>query len=109
MEKQKNGMAIAGFALCASAVPLLAAGFLCVIQVILTQFVGVIFGEAAGLIAVFGIVLSGIGLHRSYREDMGGAGFSVAGLIVGTVIVTLTLSIAAFMVTEWARGLLILT
>lgn len=104
MKKEKNGMAIAGFTLCACSVLMLAAGFLCVIRVMLTAFVGVVFGEAAGLTAIFGIALSGIGHHRSYREDMGGGGLALAGLLTGTVIVTLTLAVAAAMIVAWAAG-----
>lgn len=102
MDRQKNGMAIAGFALCASAAALLVTAFLCLIGLMLTGFVGVIFGEAAGLTAIFGISLSGIGQCRSYREDMGGGGMALAGLLTGTVVVTLTLAGAAAMIVSWA-------
>ena len=104
MKKEKNGMAIAGFVLCVSAVPMLVAGFLCLIRVMLTAFVGVVFGEAAGLTAIFGIALSGIGHHRSYRENMGGGGLALAGLLSGTVVVTLTLAVAAALIVGWAAG-----
>lgn len=102
MEERKNGMAIAGFVLSVSSVPALAAGFLCLIRVMLTPFLSVIFGEMAGMVAIFGIVLSAIGHSRSYQEDMGGGGFALAGLLTGTVTVTLTLALAALMIVAWA-------
>ena len=76
MDKKVNGMAIAGFVLSMCAVPLLTVAFLCLIGVMLIPFLAVIFGEAACLIAIGGIVLSAIGVYRSYSEDFGGAGMS---------------------------------
>lgn len=97
MKKTRNSMALAGFILCACSVPLFAAAFLCLINVMLIPFLGVVFGEAAGMLAIFGICLSAIGVHRSYQENTGGAGFALAGLVTGTVILTLVLAITSIL------------
>lgn len=100
MDKKVNGMAIAGFVLSLSAVPLLAAAFLCLIGMMLIPFLSVIFGEAACLIAIGGIVLSAIGVYRSYGDEGCGAGMSLAGLVVGTVVVTLVLAVVALLIVD---------
>ena len=53
-------------------------------------------GLASG--KVTGVALSGVGDHRSRRPEARGAGFAVAGLIVGTVALTLTLAVAALLI-----------
>ena len=105
MKKDRNAMAIAGFVLTLCALSLFAAAFLCLIGVMLTPFLSVIFGEAAGLIAIFGIVLCGIGHHRSYRETMNGGGMALTGIVLGTIVVTMVLMIAALMILNWALAL----
>lgn len=104
MPKERNGMALAGFLLSLLSVPLFVTGFLCMLQLCLFPFMAVIFGEAAGLIALFGIVLSAIGNRRSYGDNMGGAGLSLVGLLVGTVVLTLTLSVVALWVGSSLAG-----
>ena len=108
MDREKNGMAVAGFMLSTISLPLFVVAFLCMIQVLLFPFMAVIFGEAAGLIAVFGIVLSAIGNARSYNENTRGAGLSIAGLLVGTVVLTLVLSATALWISTTAMGFTLL-
>jgi len=98
MKKINNGFALAGFVVSVCSVPLFAAAFLCLIGVMLIPFLTVIFGEMAGMLAIFGICLSAIGVHHSYREDVRGAGFSLAGLVTGTVILTLVLAVTALLI-----------
>ena len=105
MKQESNGMAVTGFLLSILSVPLFVAGFLCMLGVMLFPFMAVVFGEAAGLIALFGIVLSAIGNAHSYGDNVGGAGLSVAGLLIGTMVLTLVLSVTALWITTSAMGI----
>lgn len=104
MKKMHNAMALSGFILSVCSVPLFAAAFLALIGLILIPFMSVVFGEMAALLAIFGICLSAIGVRLSYREGMGGAGFSIAGLITGTVVLTLVLAFTALLIICAANG-----
>jgi len=104
MKKINNGFALAGFIVSVCSAPLLAAAFLCLIGVMLIPFMSVILGEMAGMLAVFGICLSAIGVRRSYQDETNGAGFSLAGLVTGTVVVTLVLAITALLIVCAANG-----
>ena len=105
MKKTNNPMALAGFIVSVCSVPLFAAGFLCLIGVMLIPFMAIVFGEMAGMLAVFGICLSAVGVRHSYREENGGAGFALAGLLTGTVIVTLVLAFAALLIVCGIAGI----
>ena len=98
MKKTNNPMALSGFIVSVCAAPLFAAAFLSLIGLILIPFMSVVFGEMAGMLAIFGICLSSIGVRHSYRENVGGAGFALAGLLTGTVIITLVLAITALLI-----------
>lgn len=104
MKKINNGFALTGFIVSVCSVPLLAAAFLCLIGVMLIPFMSVILGEMAGMLAAFGVCLSAIGVRRSYQEEMGGAGFSLTGLVTGTVVITLVLAITALLIVCAANG-----
>lgn len=94
---ERNGMALAGFVVTVCAVLLFAAGFLCVIGVMLNTLIGFIFGGAAGLAALTGLALSGIGMKRAFSDSCG-AGFALAGLITGTFALTLVLAMTALLI-----------
>jgi len=94
---ERNGMALAGFVVSVSAVLLFAAGFLCLIGVMLTTFLGFVFGGAAGIAAMTGLALSSIGVKRSYG-DCGGAAFALAGLVTNTFALTLVLAMTALLI-----------
>lgn len=96
--RRGNGMAIAGFVVSLSSILPLAAGFLCLINVMLNSLVGVIFGSVALLTAATGVVFSGVGHYRSYEENAHGAGLSLAGLLVGTAVITLCAAVAATLI-----------
>ena len=104
MEREKNGMATAGFVVSMVSLPLLVLALLCLAGVFLKPFLAVIFGEAAGFTALFGIALSGVGSHRSYQENTAGAGFSLAGLLTGTVVLTLVLAVTVLWIVAGERG-----
>ena len=108
MKKEQNGMAVAGFILSMLSLPLFITGFLCMLGVILYPFLALVFGEAAGLIALFGIVLSAIGNGRSYGDNVAGAGLSIAGLLLGTMVLTLVLSVTALWITTSVMGIQLL-
>ncbi len=97
MEKTANGMAIAGFVLAVCAAGLFAAGLLCLIGVMLTALLSFVFGGMAGIAAILAIVFSAIGNYKAHG-DAGGAGLSMAGLILGTVAATLVLAMAALLI-----------
>ena len=94
----KNGLAIAGFVVSLCAAGLFAAALLCLMGVMLYPCIGLLFGGMAFSPAIPGVALSGVGDHRSRRPEARGAGFAVAGLIVGTVALTLVLAVAALMI-----------
>ena len=94
----KNGLAIAGFVVSLCAAGLFAAALLCLMGVMLYPCIGLLFGGMAFSTAITGVALSGVGDHRSRRPEARGAGFAVAGLIVGTVALTLTLAVAALLI-----------
>ena len=87
MEKNSNGMALAGFILSLCSAPLFAAGFLCLIGVMLAPCLSLVFGTLAGSVAAMGVALSGIGNYRSHKPDTTGAGFSVAGMIIAGEVI----------------------
>ena len=92
MMKERNGMATAGFVLSLCSIPLFVSGLLCLIGVMLNTLIGLVFGAAAGVTAVSGIVFSAIGNHKSYEEGVCGTGLSLAGLLAGTIVLTLVLA-----------------
>jgi len=98
MRNEKNGLALAGFAVSVASVGLFAAGLLCLIGVMLTASMSFVFGGAAAAASATGIVLSGVGHYRSYEDGVGGAAFSLAGLLAGTVGLTLVLVMTALMI-----------
>ena len=98
MKLDKNSMAIAGCIMSICSVPLFAAGFLCLIGVMLSPTLALVFGTLAGAVGAAGVVVSGIGCYRSYSVEMRGAGFSIAGLIIGTMVLTLVLAIMTLMI-----------
>lgn len=98
MKSERNGMAVAGFVLSVCAVLLFATGLLCLIGVMLTTFLSFVFGGMAGITAIIGITFSGIGNFKARSLNAHGAGLSMAGLIVGTMVITLVLAMIALLV-----------
>ncbi|HIS86470.1 MAG TPA: hypothetical protein IAB50_12960 [Candidatus Faecivicinus avistercoris] len=104
MEEKRNGMAVAGFVLALCSAGLFAAGLLCLIGVMLTTFLSFVFGGMAGVAALLAIVFSAIGNYKA-RGEAGGAGLSMAGLILGTMVVTLVLAMTALLIVAAATAL----
>ena len=98
MRGEENGLALTGFVLSLCSAGLYAAGLLCLMGVMLSRLLSFAFGGMAGAMAVTAVVLSGIGNYRSHGDGIRGAGFSVAGLIIGTMVITLVLSAVAMLV-----------
>lgn len=105
MKKINNTLALSGFVVSVCSAPLFAAAFLSLIGVMLIPFMSIVFGEMAGMLAIFGICLSAIGVRHSYRDDIGGAGFALAGLLTGAVVITLVLAFATLLIVCAAYGI----
>lgn len=104
MDKRRNGMAVAGFVLALCSAGLFAAALLCLIGVMLATSLSFAFGGMAGVAATLAIVFSAIGCYKG-RGGAGGSGLSMAGLILGTMALTLTLAMAALLIVAAAVAL----
>lgn len=88
---EKNDMAVVGFAISALSIPLVALGILCLFGVIGSPFVGFFFIAPAIIASINGIIYSAIGHHRICERAFHGGAFSVAGLVIGSSMLSLSL------------------
>ncbi len=100
MERKNNPSAVAGFVLAMCAIPLLAAGWLCLSGVMLSPLIALVFGTMAGMLAAFGIALGGVGLYLAFNPDVRGAGFAIAALTSGAAILAIVLVFAALLILD---------
>lgn len=107
MQKKFNGLALSGFVLSLSAALPFAAALLCLLGVMFGPTMALVFGELSGVVAAFGVAHSAIGVRLSYREDCGGAGFALAGLVIGTAFVAFVLTFAAIFIVQYYSGVCI--
>ena len=88
---EKNDIAVVGFAISAVSIPLVALGVLCLFGVICNPVIGFFFIAPAIIASVNGIIYSAIGHHRVCERAFHGGAFSVAGLVIGSSMLSLSL------------------
>ena len=92
MRNKGNGLAVAGFVVAVCAALMFAGAMVCLVGGRAAMVWSMIVNGLAGAAAVAALVFSGIGNGKSRAQGVGGAGLSMAGLLVATSALTLVIA-----------------